>query len=249
MKKIYLPRMATILRTLISSLICLIAMTTIVRASSHTSNILQFTPPPPPAGDPPTGRLRGGASRGECPKVDTQLTALSSTIKDDRVWGLTTVDRPTFWFYIPYTKNTVNKAEFTIQDSQEDDVYRSAIALPTTTGILGITIPETVKPLEVDRDYTWYFKIYCSANSRSPLYVKGTIRRVDLPSKIASKLIDKTPQQKLETYAANGIWYDTLNLLAKMRLDNPKESQLMTEWIYLLENNGLGELKNIELIR
>jgi hypothetical protein len=245
MKKIFLPRISIILRSLIIFFIFSIILPTIVLASSHTSNILQFTPPPPPAGDPPTGRLRGGASREECPKVETQLTALSSTIKDDRVWGLTTVDRPTFWFYIPYTKSTVNKAEFTIQDSQEDDLYRSAIDLPVTTGILGITIPTTVKPLEVDRDYTWYFKVYCSANTRSPLYVQGTIRRVDLPDKI----LNKTPQHQLKTYAANGIWYDTLTLLAKMRLDNPKESQLTTDWIYLLEHNGFGDLKNIELIQ
>jgi Domain of Unknown Function (DUF928) len=255
MKKSFLGRKITnnsifIVLSLIALFICLIPLGTIAQTNPNFNNVLQFTPPPPPTGDPPTGRLRGGASRGECPQVTTQLMALATVINSNsnRVWGLTTFDRPTFWFYLPYTKDTVDKAEFVLQDSQEDDVYRNAIVLPKTTGIIGITIPETIKNLEVDRDYTWYFKVYCSVGDRSPLYVRGIVKRVNLPNEIAEKLLDKTPQQQLKTYAANGIWYDTLTLLAKMRLANPNEPKLAADWFDLLENNGLGELKNIEIL-
>ncbi len=241
-----------LVRSFILLLIHLMPIETIAQTDQNLTNILQFTPPPPPTGDPPTGRLRGGASRGECPQVTTQLTALATVInsnsKSSLVWGLTTFDRPTFWFYLPYTKDTIEKAEFVLQDDREDDIYRNTIVLSKTAGIIGIIIPENVKPLEVDRSYTWYFKVYCNASDRSPLYVRGIVKRVNLPMQIAEKILDRTLQQQLKIYAANGIWYDTITLLAKMRLGNPNESKLTVDWLDILENNGLGELKNLEIL-
>ena len=56
-------------------------------------------PLPPPGQRSPRGRQAGGAGRGKCGDYEG-LTALMPVI-DDRVWGQTTTDQPTLWFYSP----------------------------------------------------------------------------------------------------------------------------------------------------
>ncbi|MEO1561143.1 MAG: DUF928 domain-containing protein, partial [Cyanobacteria bacterium J06632_19] len=122
---------------------------------------------------PISGRRAGMGSRNNCPAVPISLTALAPfeeqankrTNKSNIgiVGGTTTLERPKFWFYVPYTKNLENlSAEFSLQDSNGTDVYRENIVLPQKPGVVGISLPNTVKPLEVGKTYRWYFKVNCS---------------------------------------------------------------------------------------
>ena len=86
-----------------------------------TSQFQEFTfkLPPPPPGKPVSGRIRGGGRRGSsyCPNTETSLTDLVPAIRktinvgqtnfvENNVWGLTTSERTTFYFYIPFSKST-----------------------------------------------------------------------------------------------------------------------------------------------
>ncbi len=221
----------------------------------------------PPAGlSTISGRSAGMGSRDFCPQVQNPLRALVpfkernlankldnkliSTIPMD-VWGLTTAERPTFWFYVPYTKDiTGGSAEFVLQDNEENEVYKSTISLPTKPGVISVVLPSKVAPLYVGKNYHWFFKISCSGQESAsvPIHVEGDIQRVNLNPNLKNKIATAQPQDKIAIYADNGIWFDALTLLASLRKDNPNNASLASDWQSLLQSIGLVNLAKFPLV-
>jgi hypothetical protein len=228
----------------------------VAQSNNPVNSSLQFTPPPPPSGDAPTGRPRGGASRGNCPEVKISLTALVPSVVAQakknitNVWGLTVDEHPTFWFYYPYDKGCISQIEFSLQDNEENDVYRSAIALPEKPGVIAVLLPATAPALAVGKNYRWFFKIYYrTALPEPPQFVNGTIQRVNPNPTLSNQLKTATPQQQLGLYANNGIWFNALTTLAELRLKSPQDTQLADDWKSLLQSVGLGDVAAEPLIK
>jgi Domain of Unknown Function (DUF928) len=201
------------------------------------------------------GRAVGMGSRDDCPAVKTPLIALVPFLqggtKSVDVWGLSTSERPTFWFYLPYTKNFANvSAEFVLQDSEENDVYKNAVALPAKVGVIGVPLPSTVAPLQIGKTYRWFFKVICTKEAGSPpINVEGDIQRVTLQANEESQLASATdPREKISIYAASGIWFDSLTLLAQLRFQSPNDTSLVADWQSLLQSIGLENLANASLV-
>ena len=125
--------------------------------SSKTS--IQFKSPPPPPDRSAAGERGEAASRG-CGNNKQSLMALvpdyKQTIKLDggetipitKVWGLTTAEYPTFWFFVPYDKSSITKMEFVIKDESQKPsktIYRAILNKPERPGIIGIPIDKTAK--------------------------------------------------------------------------------------------------------
>ena len=103
-----------------------------------TSRPVFVWPKTPARLSPVSGRRAGMGSRDNCPAVANALTALIPLQEEQRVSkqtdksisgiveGLTTSERPTFWFYIPYTKDLTASAEFILQDSAGSDIYQTS---------------------------------------------------------------------------------------------------------------------------
>lgn len=223
-----------------------------------------FTLPKTPARlSPVSGRRRGMGSRDNCPAVPTPLTALVPFQEEQKVAeqtnksiigvveGLTTSEQPTFWFYMPYTKDLSNSsAEFSLQDSAENDVYRNAIALPSKPSIIGISLPSSVASLEVDKTYRWYLKVHCKQEAPSvPVYVEGGIKRINLDSHVMQQLEATTdPRQKIIIYAKEGIWFDALNMLAKIHISNSNNASVQEDWQSLLQSINLDNIATAPLV-
>ncbi|MCC2695845.1 DUF928 domain-containing protein [Nodularia sp. LEGE 04288] len=221
-----------------------------------------FVPPKPPTGlSTVSGRRSGMGSRNDCPVVETPLTALvpfqervatskqTNTSTSVDVWGLTTSERPMFWFYFPYTNMS---AEFVLQDSEENEIYKNQnIALTAKSGVIGISIPSTVAPLQVGKTYRWFFKISCNQQQITsvPIHVEGDIQRVNLNPILEQQLEEATdPQQKIAIYAANGIWFDALTMLGQLRLANSNDASLAADWQSLLQSIKLENIAVFPLI-
>ncbi|MBE9107292.1 DUF928 domain-containing protein, partial [Nostoc cf. edaphicum LEGE 07299] len=205
---------------------------------------------------PVSGRRAGMGSRDNCPAVSTPLTALVPFQEEQKVGkqtnnsiigtveGLTTLERPTFWFYIPYTKNLSNSsAEFSLQDSAGNDVYRNAIALPSKPSIIGIYLPSTAS-LKVDKTYRWYLKVRCNQETASiPIYVEGDIKRINLDERVTQQLeAANEPRKKIIIYAEKGIWFDALNMLAQRRISNSNDAYIEKDWQSLLQSVNLDNI-------
>ncbi|MBD2239815.1 DUF928 domain-containing protein [Aulosira sp. FACHB-113] len=217
------------------------------KSSNTTITTVNFNVPTPPPEPPPGGRVLGGAKRGTCPLFKPELTALVPFIKKadstEDVWGLTTAAHPTFWFYLPLPKNWSNQVEFTLQGEGDKQIYQTAIAPPKQPGVIGVSLPKNVAPLELNKQYRWFLSVYCDPEKQSPpIYVEGVIQRVNLNQAIAQKLEKAQPQQQLEIYAQNGIWYETVTILAQLRQKNPNDSKLQAEWQNLITSIGLSNV-------
>lgn len=214
---------------------------------------VRFTPPPPPPGDAPAGRARGGASRGDCAQVQPQLTALApiatTTKQKTSVWGLTTEAYPTIWVYIPYTRNLTTPVEFVLQDANGNAHYKTQVALPNQAGIVGIKVPDSVTPLVVGQRYRWFFNVFCDAAKQlPPVSINGSIQRVALNPTLTKQFNNATLPQQIELYAANGIWYDTLTTLAMLRRSNPQDTSIAQAWRSLLQSIGRNDIAEAKLL-
>ncbi|MEH2421858.1 MAG: DUF928 domain-containing protein [Nostoc sp.] len=206
-----------------------------------------FNQPSLPPGPPPGGRVRGGAKRGGCPLTKPDLTALVAFTKQPNsvinVWGKTTVERPSWFFYVPYTKNLPYEVEFVLQDQDSNDIYRKAIALPDKAGVIRVSLPTTAPALTLDKQYRWFFTIDCDKQKDSPpTFVNGVIKRVELNPAAVKELQTAEPLKRYAIYAQNGIWYEALMTLAQLRQKNPQDAALQAEWQNLLSSIGLKDI-------
>lgn len=204
---------------------------------------VQFVPPPPPDQGYPPGSLRGGASRGDCPPVATPLTALAPA---ESVWGLTTRDRPTFWFYVPYSLTDDRPATFVLLDADRNYVYETSNIRSTQAGIIQITLPPHVPPLEINQRYQWTLMIGCEADN--PIFTQGSIERIAPTAALSDRLARSTPAEQAVLFANQGIWYDALTTLAELHSANPTDQTVISDWHSLLQSVGLSDLADQPLI-
>ncbi|MDZ7961272.1 MAG: DUF928 domain-containing protein [Aulosira sp. DedQUE10] len=229
----------------------------------RTSRPVFVLPKTPARLSPISGRRTGMGSRDNCPAVTTALTALVPLREEQKVskqadkpisaivGGLTTSERPTFWFYVPYTQELTANAEFILQDSAENDIYRNAIALPPKPGIIGVSLPSNAS-LQVGKTYHWYFKVLCNQQQTAtvPIYVEGDIERVNLDSRIMQQLETAVDlQQKVAIYAQEGIWFDSLTMLAQLRQKNPYDASVAEDWQSLLRSVNLDNVTTAPLVK
>lgn len=197
------------------------------------------------------GRQRGGARRGDCPATSSELMALvpvtevqTQTLPETYVGGKTAAEHPTFWFYVPYSLNADLSAEFILQDDSGQDIYRITSAdfstSEQTPGIIGISLPTSIAPLEVGKVYQWYFKLNCELEA--PMFVQGGVERISLDSALANQLANASLQEQASLYLANNIWYDAATILAQLHRSNPTDAAIESSWINLLRSIGLAEI-------
>ncbi|HEY9674162.1 MAG TPA: DUF928 domain-containing protein [Waterburya sp.] len=205
---------------------------------SNQPRIFNTPPPPPDIGKPQT--TTGGGSRG-CESEDEQKQPTSSqqqkliALIPSNGWGLTTSDRPTFWFYVAYSRQL--SGEFVLQDEAERTIYQTRLTMTGTPGVVSFSLPSTVAPLEIGKRYRWYFNIYCQPE-QVPVFVEGWIKRAEPNPTLNSQLEKATPQQRVSLYAAEGLWYNALSLSAELHRTNAND----TNWTALLKDVGLDAI-------
>ena len=153
--------------------------------------------------------------------------------------GLTVSERPTFFVYVPQT--TATEATFSLQDADRNLVYRTKVALKENGGVIRITVPETVKALQMDNDYRWVVEIHCIADlDPDNPFAEGWVRRTSVNANLAGKLeTAKTPLERAMAYSQEGIWYDALGNMADAVREQPQDSTLIKSWEELLTSVGL----------
>lgn len=217
----------------------LVTLITPTFAQTNTNSTRIVYTPPDRKGTPPASNQTG--SRGICPKTEIPLLAMGGTSG----YTQTISEFPTFWFYIPYTSDRISQGELELQDENAKTIDRISIALPTTPKIISIRLTQ---PLELNRPYRWYLAVNCSFDRfTSEGYVTGTIERILLPAEVERQVtIARSPLDRLQIYAQNGIWYDTLNELAQLYLTEPT---LAETWKDFLKNVGLENIADVPLDR
>ncbi|NJP10234.1 MAG: DUF928 domain-containing protein [Leptolyngbyaceae cyanobacterium RU_5_1] len=192
---------------------------------------------PSSVGKPNTRRAQSG--KGACPFTENQmkLTALVPKTMN----GPQTVSKyPTFWFYVPYTRSNNLSGVFVLQDENGKDIYRNDdVSLPEAPGVISVQIPATAAPLEMEKEYQWFFQVTCSNPTPE---VSGWIQRGVIDSTLMKQINAAQPLQRAALYAEQGFWYDALSVIGEKRLLNPQDGVLIKAWASLLVQLELKEV-------
>lgn len=187
-----------------------------------------------------SGRRKPASARGPCSPSKQSLTAL---IPETNL-GLTVTAYPTFFFYMPQTSATI--AEFVLLDEEnKTQVYQTTVPISGSPAIVSLSLPasKNVRPLEVGKEYHWYFSIICDPEDRSEdVYVDGWVRRVEPNPTLVRRLEKASPGEQVALYQNEDLWYDALKTLAEQRRLHPNHPGLATEWATLLRSVGLDEI-------
>lgn len=203
-------------------------------SDSPFTNWNAFTPPE--RGVP--GRREGGGTRGPCPS----LTALIP----ESTMGRTASGQPAFFLYIPgiIDQQTV---EFEIADEADKTLYKTSFSLSTDRpGIVGIKWSENSKflALQDNKNYRWYITLKCKVNDPSndpsnDRLVSGWINSVTLsPSEKRQLGQTQDPLERLNIYAQQGLWHETISTLATLKLNDSENLSLNNQWDNLLKSIG-----------
>jgi hypothetical protein len=212
--------------------------------------LFKAPPSPPPDVDKSDNRSDGG-SRG-CQDVANQstgseqqpLTALVPVYENKdstSVFGLTVSANPTLWFYVPYQSKFPGK--FFLYDGENKPLHEASFTLSGKPGVVQISLPSSVS-LQIDRQYQWYFKIYCQ-RGQPPISVTGKIQRVNFSNPaLRSQLEKATVSNRISILAANGIWYDALTAAGELRQTTPNDGH----WPSLLRQIGLSNIASEPIV-
>lgn len=199
---------------------------------------------PPDRGAP--GAAVGGATRRlEPSSCDAQLAEQIAPLvpKDNKnsYYGLTVAERPTFLWHTqgnPEKPVTFFLYELNGQRQSNQPLYQVDLNLPAAPGIVGLTLPPD-RQLEQGKRYVWYLEMTCSESEEDVGLIVGGIDRVDPSSNLDYKLsVARTPSAQSKIYAESGIWFDSIDTLARARLsqDTP---ELAANWEALLEDDNV----------
>ncbi|MEL6554645.1 MAG: DUF928 domain-containing protein [Cyanobacteria bacterium J06621_11] len=203
---------------------------------------LQFLPTPPDQGAP-TGRQRGGATRGDCLAYQ-DLRALVPEI-DGVVWSQTASDTPSFFFEVPTAITTETPLEFVIQDSNDDYAVRKRFSIDTVAGIIEIPVAKGETSLIPGQNYSWTLSIYCdAARPSASVSVSGTLQRV-ADFSTATTIPEMTPEEQIERiqqYATEGIWHEATVLALVLHQTAPNNADYLETLESLFGQAGFVDL-------
>lgn len=203
------------------------------KANQNESNeTLQFNPPN--NGAPEGNRSQTSAnagSRGDCPPVDKAITALIPQTN----WANTLSERPTLWFYIPYQQG---RLRIWLKDEDKNASVALLAYQVKDGGIMGFSLPETAPPLEVNRAYRWQVYFNCDSDIEpSCTEVQGIVKRVAADEALQTSLTSANSiKEKINLYAQQGLWQETITELIEFRQNNPNNPELDEYWSDLLSS-------------
>ncbi|MEB3826137.1 DUF928 domain-containing protein [Phormidium sp. CCY1219] len=198
------------------------------------------------------GRRIGGGSRGCSIGGGQPSDRLLTALIPESMVGLTVEEYPTFFWYLPPTDATA--VEFVLMDEKgETVIYETTFRTKGEPGIVSLSLPEnaSLPPLDLDKNYQWYFSMICNPEDRAAdIFVRGWIRRVEPTIALRQELQEATSQlERAQVYAQNGIWQDTLASLATSLRDNPRNRLVKDEWEQLMRDQGLTTIADAPLVQ
>ena len=186
---------------------------------------------------PASGESAPGNTASGGTSTDEQL-ALTALLPSTR-YGHTVAAHPTFFVYVP--PSAAKEIFFSLQDERRNHVYQTVLKISSRGGIVSVKLPEDAPALEMGKNYVWFFAPIQPGQILQPDNhgVTGWIKRVENQTAQNSSA---TPLELASEYAKNGIWYDTLAILASAKQAQPDNATLASEWRDLLKQVGLEAL-------
>jgi Domain of Unknown Function (DUF928) len=203
----------------------------------------------PPSGNPAPRTAVGGASRtnlyGYLPSQAGSPALPILAVTPQSFYGTTLVAHPTILVYVP--SSNAQDAVFSLKDEAGNTLYQTLVTVPASAGVVAIQLPEESPVLEVGKNYQWFFALMIDGTlSPSTPYVDAWIKRIQPDAALAQALQQGDVHKQADILAAKGVWYDSVALLADLRMAQPADATLAADWHELLDSVGLGEVSTVD---
>ena len=197
------------------------------------------------------GRREGGGSRGPCIKNAVNDKVLPLVPRN--IFGTTMAEYPTFLIYLPpLSEDYEPQMKFVLKGDNEQEIYTTQSAIGRDRGIISISLPASsnVPPLQTGKTYQWSFTLICNTEDPSGnSLAEGLIQRIEPNTTLKQQLQQAaSPRDKVIVYAAAGIWYDALSILAQVHRLQPEDPQLKKDWADLLQSVNLEKIATEPLL-
>ncbi len=161
--------------------------------------------------------------------------------------GITLAEYPTFFFYIPDVNLEGVEGEFVLRNENDEQIYKKIVMLKASDSIISVELTGSpslpLQPLEVGKSYYWVFSLLLDKVDRSSnTDVAGWIKRIEPNSVIKNQLTTTPYKAQAAIYATNGIWYEAVTTLAKLRCASPDDLNISSDWTSLLRQVELPEI-------
>ncbi|QHV00127.1 DUF928 domain-containing protein [Synechocystis sp. CACIAM 05] len=192
----------------------------------------------PQAGDRGTTQSSGGGGTrgGSCfTQANTNLRIVAPS-QDT----FTATANPSLFVYVPANKGV--EGEFVLVDGAGELIHSQTVAVPSKESILAIAVPTTVG-LEPGGEYAWAFAVNCTIDNQVVgSAVEAGLVRQELDVEITEQIEETNePLSKANLYANQGIWQDTLMIVASL----PEQRQELVE---LFDSVGLGQFSDVPIL-
>ncbi|EDX84499.1 conserved domain protein [Synechococcus sp. PCC 7335] len=176
--------------------------------------------------------------------ADTQVvTELGNTRTSETVGTLTTLARPSLWFYLPQAL-THTSTEFVIRDSSDRLLYQGRLSgSADSDGIVAAPLPIS---LSFNTPYQWSVTVDCDETERTT--VNGWIERRSPDPSLTNNLNAANSQNRAALYANAGFLQDALTELASLRNLRPNDPIIEQEWQYFLTALDVSELVGVPIL-
>ncbi len=178
------------------------------------------------------------------PDTTVEQPAAILALLPQTYYGKTVSQRAEILVYVP--QSAARDSVFSFKDSEGNTVYEMNVPISGKAEIISIKVPVE---LQVDKEYKWFLalKIDGVLSTRTP-YVDGWIKRIQPNQEIIASMQQGDLLQQAETFAKQGVWYDCVTTLAKLRASQPNNVNLDKEWSELLESVGLQQIKKAPIV-
>ncbi|MDY6900588.1 MAG: DUF928 domain-containing protein, partial [Cyanobacteriota bacterium] len=190
------------------------------------------------------GSSRYGRRYLNYPDTTVEQPAAILALLPQSYYGKTVSQQAEIFVYVP--QSAARDSVFSLKDTQGNTVYQTNVPISGQPEIISIKAPTQ---LQIGKEYKWFLALKTDGqlSTRTP-YVDGWIKRVRPNQKIRASMQQPDLLQRAETFAEQGIWYDCVATLAKLRATQPNNKNLEQEWVELLESVGLNQINKAPIV-
>jgi hypothetical protein len=160
-------------------------------------------------------RTVGSGSRSRC-KSSIAAKSIELLVPTTKVAHQTVSTRPNLYLNSHVQRSQPIKVDFTLINPQSSKTLVKKTIPITSKGIKQISLPPSVKLLE-KTIYLWKIGIPCQNNSNSyQTVLSAGVEKVSMsPSLITELTSQRSNIDKIQFFAQNGLWYETIDLAVK----------------------------------
>jgi hypothetical protein len=151
-------------------------------------------------------------------------------------FGTTLAEYPTLLIYVPDIDLNELEIKFELYTDGYKTQHSEDIVIKNGDRIVIIDFSKlsSLPPLEYNKIYQWQFSLYNKQDEYGES-IGGIIERIKPNSEIKHKLNTASLQELPAIYADNGVWYDSIASLAKLRCLDPNNLDVASNWRSLLQ--------------